>query len=84
MPQPVLLVFPFRYPDVEFVEVAGEGIMSGFETSNKAVPVAPTAVERMKPGFERSIRYHNTGFTSARVRLACRVDVQGSFLYSKY
>jgi hypothetical protein len=65
---------------VEFPAEAGEGIISGFETRRRAVPVAPTAVLRMKPGFERSTRYQRTGLTSARVSEACRVDVQGNFL----
>jgi hypothetical protein len=69
---------------VEFPAEAGEGIISGFETRRRAVPVAPTAVERMKPGFERSTRYQRTGLTSARVREACRVDVHGNFLYIKH
>jgi hypothetical protein len=74
--------FPrYGYFEVEFPKDAGEGIISGFETRRRAVPVAPTAVERMKPGFERSIRYHKTGLTKARVKEACRVEVQGSFLY---
>ena len=42
--------------------------------------MAPTAVERMNPGLERSIRYQRAGFTSASVKEACRVEVQGSFL----
>jgi hypothetical protein len=41
--------------------------MSGFEASNNAVPVAPTAEERKNPGFERSIRYHSTGLTRKSV-----------------
>ena len=54
--------------------------MSGFDANNNAVPVAPTDTERMKPGFERSIMYQRTGFTNARVREACMVEAQGSFL----
>ncbi len=60
--------------NVEFrgreVEDAGEGIMSGLEASRRAVPVAPTALERRKPGVERSTRYQRTGLTRARVREA--------------
>jgi hypothetical protein len=52
--------------------------MSGVVARRSAVPVAPTAVERMKPGLERSIRYQRTGFTRASVRDAWRVDAQGS------
>jgi hypothetical protein len=63
-----------------FEEEAGEGIISGFEASRRAVPVAPTEAERMKPGLERSIIYQRTGLTRARVREAWRVDVQGNFL----
>jgi hypothetical protein len=74
-------LFPrYGYLEVALEAEAGLGIMSGFETSSSAVPVAPTAVERMKPGFERSTRYQRTGLTSARVREAWRVEVQGSFL----
>jgi hypothetical protein len=62
----------------EEVADAGEGIMSGLEARRRAVPVAPTALERMKPGFERSIRYQSTGLTRARVRDACSVEAQGS------
>ena len=51
-------LFPrYGYLEVALEAEAGLGIMSGFETSSSAVPVAPTAVERMKPGFERSTRY---------------------------
>jgi len=64
-------------------EDAGEGNISGLDTRRSAVPVAPTAVERIKPGLDRSIIYHRTGLTRARVREACRVDVQGSFLIAK-
>lgn len=63
------------------MEDAGLGIMSGFETRRSAVPVAPTAVERMKPGLERSIRYQSTGLTSARVKEACMVEAQGSLRF---
>jgi hypothetical protein len=52
--------------------------MSGFETSNRAVPVHPTAVLRMKPGLDRSTRYQRTGLTRARVKDAWRVEAQGS------
>lgn len=58
---------------------AGLAIMSGLEARRTAVPVAPTAVDRMKPGFDRSIIYQRTGLTRASVREACRVDVHGSF-----
>lgn len=44
--------------------------MSGLERRRRAVPVAPTAVERMKPGLDRSIMYHRTGLTRASVREA--------------
>lgn len=61
--------------------VAGEGTIPGLTPSNTAVPVRPTTVERMKPGLERSMRYHNTGLTSARVRETWRVDCHGSLRY---
>jgi len=57
--------------------------MSEFETRRRAVPVAPTAVERMNPGFERSMRYQRTGFTRARVSEAWRVDAHGSFRWKE-
>jgi hypothetical protein len=56
----------------------GEGSMSGLETSRSAVPVRPTPVERMKPGLDRSIKYHRNGLTRARLMEACKVDAQGS------
>lgn len=62
----------------EDVAEAGEGIISGFEASKRAVPVAPTALDNRKPDLERSTRYHRAGLTSARVREACIVDAQGS------
>jgi hypothetical protein len=60
----------------------GLGIISGVTRKWSTVPVTPTAVERMKPGFERSIRYQRTGFTKASVRDAWRVEVQGSLRYN--
>lgn len=81
-----LLTYPLKSSengyccDVAFLDgEAGLAIISGFDARRRAVPVAPTAVERMKPGFERSIIYHNTGLTKASVREACRVEVHGSF-----
>ena len=65
------------------MEVAGLGIMSEFEARSSAVPVAPTAVLRMRPGFDLSIRYHRTGLTSASVREACMVEAQGSLRCGK-
>jgi hypothetical protein len=59
---------------------AGVGIISGFEARRSAVPMAPTAVERIKPGFDRSTKYQRTGLTRANVREACRVEVHGSLL----
>jgi hypothetical protein len=62
--------------------IAGDGTMSGLIPNNTNVPAIPTTVERMKPGFDRSIRYHSTGFTSARVNETCSVDCQGNRLYT--
>lgn len=62
----------------EVLAVAGLGIISGFDTSRRVVPIAPTAAESIKPGLERSMRYHSAGLTRASVREACRVEVQGS------
>ena len=59
-------------------EVDGDGTICGFTPSTAAVPVIPTKVERIKPGLERSIRYHNTGLIRANARDTCRVDCQGS------
>ena len=56
--------------------------MSGLTPSRTAVPAMPTSAERMKPGFERSIRYHRTGLTRAKVKETCKVDCHGSFRYS--
>lgn len=60
-------------------EAAGEGTMAGFTPNTIAVPIMPTNDERAKPGLERSMRYHKTGLTRAKVREACKVDCQGSF-----
>ena len=62
--------------------VAGGGTISGLTPSITAVPARPTMVERRKPGFERSIRYHSTGLASASVRETWSVDCQGSFRYT--
>jgi len=60
---------------------AGEGTMSGFMLKHIAVPVSPTIVERIKPGFERSTRYHSTGLTNANVSETCNVDCHGRRRY---
>jgi hypothetical protein len=52
--------------------------MSGFDASNNAVPVAPTAEERTNPGFDRSIKYHNTGLTRKSVSDAWSEEAHGS------
>ncbi len=52
------------------MDVAGEGRISGFRLRRTEVPRRPTAAERRKPGFERSMRYQRTGLTRARVREA--------------
>ena len=58
--------------------VVGDGIMSGFEASNNAVPVAPTPADRTNPGLERSIRYQSTGFTRKSVNDAWSDEAHGS------
>lgn len=40
---------------------------SGFSDSKMIVPNSPTDEDRKNPGFERSTKYHNTGFTRASV-----------------
>lgn len=62
--------------------MAGDGTISGLTSSNTIVPATPTTADKMKPGFDLSIRYHRTGFASASVRETCRVDCQGNFLCS--
>ena len=64
--------------------VDGGGTISGFTPSSTAVPAVPTRAERMNPGLDRSIRYHSTGLTSAKVKETCRVDCHGSFRFSTY
>jgi hypothetical protein len=59
---------------------AGDGIISGFRERRTVVPDRPTRIDKINPGAERSIRYQRAGLTRARVREACSVDVQGSFL----
>lgn len=69
-------------PEAIWVDIAGEGIISGFRLRSMVVPKTPTAAERMKPGLERSMRYQRTGLTRASVREAWRVDAHGSLRYS--
>jgi hypothetical protein len=64
--------------DAIWVDDAGDGIISGLRLSRTVVPKTPTAAERRKPGFVRSIRYQRTGLTRASVREAWRVDVHGN------
>lgn len=58
-------------------------MISGFEARSSAVPVAPTAVDRMNPIWERSIKYQSTGLTRESVRDACMVEVHGTRLCSQ-
>lgn len=73
-----------RLPIEKFVPSAsgegegGDGTISGLSPSSIAVPVIPTNEERKNPGFERSMRYHSTGLTRAKVSDTCKVDCQGS------
>ena len=46
---------------------AGDGTMSGLMPSRATVPPTPTTVENQNPVFDRSIRYHRTGFARASV-----------------
>lgn len=57
---------------------AGEGIISGLILSTANIPVNPTMVDRAKPGFERSTRYHRTGLARESVRETWSVDCQGT------
>lgn len=59
---------------------AGDGTISGLMPSRAKVPPTPTTVESKNPVFDRSIRYHSTGFARASVSETCSVDCQGSFL----
>ena len=61
---------------------AGVGTICGFTQTHTAVPVMPTMVDRKIPGFERSTRYHRSGFTKAKVSDTWSVDCQGSFRWS--
>lgn len=55
-----------------------DGINSGFSPRTRPIPATPTTVDSRNPVLVRSMRYHKTGFTSARVREACVVDSHGS------
>lgn len=66
------------------MEGAGAGTISGFVTRIKAVPVTPMKDDKARPGFERSMRYHSTGFTRASVRDSWRVDCHGNFLFFRF
>ena len=41
-----------------------------------------TRVDKKKPGFDLSSKYHKNGLTIANVKLICSVLVHGNFLYS--
>jgi hypothetical protein len=60
--------------------VEGAGIISGFTPSRKRDPVMPTAVDRRKPGMDRSMSHHRRGLASARVADACSVESHANFL----
>lgn len=62
---------------------AGGGTMSGLTPRHSAVPAMPTMVESRNPALDRSIKYHSTGFTSARVSETCKVDSHGSLRFDK-
>ena len=54
------------------------GIIRGFKPNRIALPVRPTTLDKRKPGFDLSIRYHRKGFTRASVAEACSDEVHGS------
>lgn len=58
--------------------LVGAGTISGLSPRMVPIPASPTTVDRIKPGLERSTRYHSTGLTRARVSDACAVDCQCS------
>lgn len=58
-----VLSVPFRY-----VRDDGVGITSGLMPNSMAEPAIPTAMDNMKPGFDRSIKYHKNGLTRANVK----------------
>lgn len=62
---------------------AGVGMNSKFSPISNTEPAEPTAAERRKPGFDRSIRYHRKGLTIAKVMETCIVDAHGTFLCGK-
>lgn len=70
---------PDAVPGVLVVSV-DDGMNSGRKPRITHIPAMPTIVEREKPVFVRSIKYHRTGFARARVTEACVVDCQGSLL----
>lgn len=53
--------------------------MDGLRLRRRNVPKVPIIEDRMKPGRDRSTRYHSTGFIRVRANETCRVDVQSSF-----
>jgi hypothetical protein len=58
------------------------GTKFGSTSSSAIVPIVLTATEKMNPGDDRSMRYHNTGFANASVKATCKVDCQGIRRYS--
>jgi hypothetical protein len=59
---------------------AGVGkIVGSPKPMTAVVPVRPMAADNMKPGKERSIRYHSGGFKAASADDSCSDDVQGVF-----
>ena len=62
---------------------AGGGTIFGLIPRHSAVPTIPTMVESRNPALDRSIKYHSTGFTSARVSETCKVDSHGSLRFDK-
>lgn len=57
--------------------VDGEGRAVGLERKTREVRREVAISEKERPGLLRSRMYQSAGFTSARVRVSCRVDCQG-------
>lgn len=63
---------------VDAEELVEGGTKSGRSPRMMPIPVKATVVDITKPVLVRSIRYHRTGLTRARVADACVMDCQGS------
>lgn len=63
--------------------IVGIGTKCGSNSSDRNVPAVLTSRDKEKPDLDRSIRYHSTGLTMARVMETCRVDCHGIFRYHR-